>query len=103
MLKTDKLEYRVYARHGDSCGIDPQHHDTLGCALGHKANDYVLVAQFAYLTEALDYCEELNRRKVSVKLRKPHFGPRVTSDYSDYPADPCKFHSKEVRDAYPVA
>jgi len=66
-LKTDKLAVRCYARHGDMCGID-QHHDSLGCASGFKAEDMVLVAQFAYLAEASDYCRDAAHRGVNMRL-----------------------------------
>jgi hypothetical protein len=66
-LKTDKLAVKVYANHGDTCGLAP-HCESLGCASGHKSSDYVLVASFAYLTEGLDYCAELCKRKVHSRL-----------------------------------
>jgi hypothetical protein len=94
MLKTDKLEYKVYAKHGDMCLCSESWSGSFEhCVTGHKPTDYVLVASFAYLTEALDYCEYANKRKVSVQLRKPHYGPKITSDFSDYPANPSKFAS----------
>ena len=69
-LKTDTLAVSVYARHGDTCGLEDSygHHDSLGCASGHKSDDLVLVARFAYLQEAIDYCQECNRRGVCVRL-----------------------------------
>jgi hypothetical protein len=69
-LKTDSLAVSVYARHGDTCGLEDSYgrHDSLGCASGHKSDDLVLVARFAYLQEAIDYCQECNRRGVCVRL-----------------------------------
>ena len=67
MLKTDKLLVRCYAKHGDTCSIAP-HCESLGCASGHKAEDYVLAAQFAYLQEAIDYCQAVAKRGVSTRL-----------------------------------
>ena len=66
-LKTDKLAVRVHAKHGDTCSIAP-HCTSLGCASGCKPSDLVLVAQFAYLQEAIDYCQEGARRGVSMRL-----------------------------------
>lgn len=60
-LKTDSLLVSAYVRHGDMCSLNP-HCDTLGCASGHKSDDYVLVARFSYLQEGLDYCHEGARR-----------------------------------------
>lgn len=81
--KKDDLQYRVYAQHGDYC--DHSHGDQ--CASRHKAIDFVLCASFAYLQEALEYCEKLNKRGVSAKLRKPLYGPRMRSDWSFYGKD----------------
>jgi hypothetical protein len=67
VIKTEKLSVRCYARHGDTCSIAP-HCESLGCASGCKPNDLVLVAQFAYLQEAIDYCQEGARRGVSMRL-----------------------------------
>lgn len=55
MLRTDHLDVSVYARHGDSCGLEDSygHHDSLGCASGFRANDMVLVARFAYLQKSI--------------------------------------------------
>ena len=66
-LKTDKLAVRCYARHGDTCGLG-EHHDALGCASRLQADDYVLVAEFAYLQEASDYCREAAGRGVRMHL-----------------------------------
>jgi hypothetical protein len=60
-LKTDKLLVSAYVRHGDTCHSG-DHHDSLNCASGFKANDYVLVAKFGYLQECLDYAIEGARR-----------------------------------------
>src|SRR5229473_3413734 len=81
-LKTDKLAVRVYAKHGDTCSIAP-HCESLGCASGCKPNDLVLVAQFAYLQEAIDYCQEGARRGVNMRLvsRIVRTAPH-TSDYA---------------------
>ena len=67
MLKADKLLVRCYAKHGDTCSLAP-HCESLGCASGHKATDYVLSAQFAYLQEAIDYCQAIAKRGVSTRL-----------------------------------
>lgn len=68
-LKTDKLPVSIYARHGDTChSSEPHVHDCLNCASGFKADDYVLVARFAYLQEGLDYCQVGARRGVSMRL-----------------------------------
>jgi hypothetical protein len=66
-LKTDKLAVRVYARHGDTCPIAP-HCVSLGCASGLAPDDMVLVAQFAYLQEGIDYALEGARRGVATRL-----------------------------------
>jgi hypothetical protein len=70
MNRTDSLLVSVYARHGDTCGLEDSwgHHDSLGCASGFKSDDLVLCAKFAYLQEAIDYCLECNRRGVCVRL-----------------------------------
>lgn len=70
MLRTDHLDVSVYARHGDTCGLEDSygHHDSLGCASGFKANDMVLAARFAYLQEAIDYCEQVGKRGVNTRL-----------------------------------
>lgn len=70
MNRTDKLDVSVYARHGDRCGLEDSygHHDTLGCASGFKANDFTLVAKFAYLQEAIDYCDAVGKRGVKTNL-----------------------------------
>jgi hypothetical protein len=69
-LKSDKLLVSVYARHGDTCGLADSygHHDSLGCASGLKEQDYILVARFAYLQEAIDYCEQVGKRGVNSRL-----------------------------------
>jgi hypothetical protein len=67
VIKTDKLAVRCYAKHGDTCSIAP-HCESLGCASRCKPSDFVLVAQFAYLQEAIDYCQEGARRGVSMRL-----------------------------------
>ena len=66
-LRTDKLLVSCYALHGDMCGLAP-HCKTLGCASGLQSKDFVLVARFAYLQEAIDYCQEGARRGVRMKL-----------------------------------
>lgn len=85
MLKTDSLDVSVYARHGDTCGLADSHghHDSLGCASGHKENDMVLVARFAYFMEAIDYCEGIAKRGVNTRIvsRIVKTAPYVT----DYP------------------
>jgi hypothetical protein len=68
--KTDELAVSVYANHGDTCGLQDSynHHDSLGCASGFKAADFVLVAKFGYLQEAIDYCEAVGKRGVRTNL-----------------------------------
>jgi len=66
-IRADKLDVSCYALHGDICGIVP-HCRALGCASGFWADDYVLVARFAYLQEAIDYCLEGSERGVRMKL-----------------------------------
>lgn len=70
MNRTDSLAVSVYARHGDTCGLEDSygHHDSLGCANGFKADDMVLVARFAYLQEAIDYCQQVGARGVNTRL-----------------------------------
>lgn len=85
-LKKDKLAVRVYAQHGDCCSLAP-HCESLGCASGHKPDDYVLSAAFAYFQEALDYAQAIAARGVSARVvsrisTKPYV--------SDYPAKPAK-------------
>jgi hypothetical protein len=64
--KTDKLLVSIYAKHGDTCGLADSygHHDSLGCASGFKESDFVLVAKFAYLQEAIDYAQIIGARGV---------------------------------------
>jgi hypothetical protein len=66
-IRADKLAVSCYALHGDICSIAP-HCRSLGCASGFWADDYVLVARFAYLQEAIDYCLEGASRGVHMKL-----------------------------------
>jgi hypothetical protein len=66
-VRTDKLLVCCYALHGDMCSLAP-HCKALGCASGLKSEDFVLVARFAYLQEAIDYCQEGARRRVRMKL-----------------------------------
>jgi hypothetical protein len=66
-IRADKLAVNCYALHGDICSIAP-HCRSLGCASGFWADDYVLVARFAYLQEAIDYCLEGSERGVRMKL-----------------------------------
>jgi len=80
-LKTDKLAVRVYAKHGGTCSIAP-HCKSLGCASGFKPSDLVLVAQFAYLQEAIDYCQEGARRGVSMRLISRICPIPYVSDYA---------------------
>lgn len=80
-LKTDKLAVSVYAHHGDTCSNAP-HCESLGCASGHKSEDYVLSARFAYLQEAIDYCQAVSARGVRVKLvSRIVSGAPYVSDY----------------------
>lgn len=70
MIRNNSLAVSVYARHGDTCGLEDSygHHDTLGCASGFKSHDMVLVARFAYLQEAIDYCQQVGARGVNTRL-----------------------------------
>jgi hypothetical protein len=70
MIRSDKLSVAVYALHGDTCGLQDSynHHDSLGCASGFASGDYVLVARFAYLQEAIDYCQLISKRGVNTQL-----------------------------------
>jgi hypothetical protein len=81
-LKTDKLAVSVYAHHGDTCCLAP-HCKSLGCASSLDSEDYVLVARFAYLQEAIDYCQQISKRGVRSRLvsRIVPTAPYV----SDYP------------------
>ncbi len=81
-LKTDKLLVSVYAHHGDTCSLAP-HCKSVGCASGHAPDDYVLSARFAYLQEAIDYCQAVARRGVRSRLvsRIVPSAPHV-SDYA---------------------
>jgi hypothetical protein len=67
MTRSDKLLVSVYALHGDTCSLAP-HCESLGCASGFSADDYVLVARFAYLQEAIDYCQQVSQRGVNTRL-----------------------------------
>jgi hypothetical protein len=67
MMRTDKLLVSVYALHGDTCSLAP-HCESLGCASRLKPDDYVLVARFAYLQEAIDYCQQVSARGVNTRL-----------------------------------
>ena len=67
MTRSDKLLVSVYALHGDTCSLAP-HCETLGCASGFASDDYVLVARFAYLQEAIDYCQQVSQRGVNTRL-----------------------------------
>lgn len=86
MNRTDNLLVSVYARHGDTCGLEDSygHHDSLGCASGFKASDMVLVARFAYLQEAIDYCQQVAGRGVNTRLVSRIAGPRCTPYVSEY-------------------
>lgn len=66
-IKTDKLSVSVYERHGDMCGLAPRC-ATLHCASGHASDDYILVARFAYLQEAIDYAQRGAKRGVSTRM-----------------------------------
>ncbi len=66
-LKTDRLLVSVYALHDDTCSLAP-YCKSLGCASGHAPGDYVLSARFAYLQEAIDYCQAVARRGVRSRL-----------------------------------
>lgn len=66
-IRADKLAVSCYALHGDMCCNAP-HCRSLGCASGFWADDHVLVARFAYLQEAIDYCLEGSSRGVHMKL-----------------------------------
>ena len=61
------LDVACLALHGDMCGNAP-HCESLGCGSGFKPDDYVLVAKFRYLQEAIDYCAEGAQRGVHMRL-----------------------------------
>lgn len=79
-LKTDKLAVSVYARHGDTCSLAP-HCKSLGCASRHEPDDYILSARFAYLQEAIDYCQACSARGVSMRLVSRICPTPYVSDY----------------------
>ena len=80
-IKSDKLGVSVYARHGDTCNLAP-HCKSLGCASGFDSDDYVLSARFAYLQEAIDYCQAISARGVRVRLvSRIVAGAPYVSDY----------------------
>ena len=79
-LRTDKLAVSVYARHGDSCSLAP-HCKSLGCASGFGRDDYVLSARFAYLQEAIDYCQQVAVRGVSTRLISKITDTPFVADY----------------------
>src|SRR3979490_3074156 len=85
-LKADKLLVSVYALHGDTCSLAP-HCKSLGCASGHAPDDYILSARFAYLQEAIDYCQEGARRGVNMRLVSRICSIPYVSDYT--PSVPC--------------
>lgn len=86
-----KLDVKVFARHGDTCGNAP-HCASLGCihfSADHTRrnigpDDWFLVAQFMYLQEAIDYCQEGQRKGVSMALLST-IVPRAPY-WSEYPA-----------------
>jgi hypothetical protein len=66
-LRSDKLLVSVYAHHGDTCSLAPNC-ESLGCASSCASDDYVLSARFAYLQEAIDYCQAIAGRGVRSRL-----------------------------------
>lgn len=66
-LRTDRLAVSVYACHGDTCSCAP-HCNSLGCASGFDSDDYVLSAKFAYLQDAIDFCQQVGTRGVRTRL-----------------------------------
>jgi hypothetical protein len=79
-LKTDKLLVSVYAHHGDTCTNAP-HCESLGCASGHRSEDYVLSAKFAYFQEAIDYAQAISARGVRARLVSRIAPTLYISDY----------------------
>jgi hypothetical protein len=73
--KTDELRYAVYARHGDMCSCGE--YGTRDCASGKSPDDYVVVARFAYLTEAIDYAHVCAARGVNIHLRSQRIGSKA--------------------------
>lgn len=65
--KTDKLAVSIYVRHGDTCNLAP-HCESLGCASGHKPDDFILSAKFAYMQEAIDYAQYVSKNGVRAML-----------------------------------
>ena len=82
--KTDELRYAVYARHGDICGCESQ--GVRDCGSRMKYGDYVLVARFAYLTEAIDHAQMVAARGVHAAIRSKRYGQRGF-DVSLYPVN----------------
>ena len=81
MQRTDKLAVSVYAKHGDMCSLAP-HCESLGCASRLASEDYVLVARFAYLQEAIDYCQTGCSRGVNMRLVSRICKPKYVSNYA---------------------
>jgi hypothetical protein len=80
-LRPDKLLVSTYALHGDMCSLAP-HCKTLGCASRLGSDEYVLVARFAYLQEAIEYCQEGARRGVNMRLISRICKPLYISNYA---------------------
>ena len=83
--KTDELRYAIYARHGDMCSCERD--GVRDCGTGRAYDDYVLVARFVFLTEAIDYAQAVSTgdRGVRVRLRSRRYGPQAVYDVSSYP------------------
>lgn len=81
MQRTDKLAVSCYAKHGDMCSNAP-HCESLGCASGLASEDYVLVAKFAYLQEAIDYCLDGTKCGVNMRLVSRICKPLFTREYA---------------------
>lgn len=82
-LRTDKLLVGVYVSHGDTCSCAP-HCKALGCASGFDSSDFVLSARFAYLQEAIDYCQYVSKNGVRARLVS-HIAGKHAPYTSDYP------------------
>jgi hypothetical protein len=81
-----KMEYWVEVNHSDLCTMCRD--GMPGCASG-RPNQRIRVAKFLYFMEAIDYCQDAQRKGVQTWLRKPRYvsfpTARTKSDYSHYP------------------
>jgi hypothetical protein len=83
MIRSDSLNFRIYARHGDSCNCHP-FNNKIECGSGFHPDDYVLSAAFSYFQEAIDIAMEWQKRGVSCKIISKV--PGALRQVYDYPA-----------------